>query len=46
MLCADNTALLTGAKDVSDLIPAVIICAMLVVALTTVSVVVFNKKQI
>jgi ABC-2 type transport system permease protein len=45
-LCSDNIALLTGAKDVSDFIPAVIICIALVVALTTVSVVVFDRKQI
>jgi ABC-2 type transport system permease protein len=45
-LCGDNTALLTGARDVSDFLPAVIICAVLVVALTAVSVWVFDRKQI
>ncbi|GHV14645.1 hypothetical protein FACS1894219_10880 [Clostridia bacterium] len=45
-LCGDNTALLTGAKDVSDFIPAVIICAALIIALTAVSVVAFDRKQI
>jgi ABC-2 type transport system permease protein len=45
-LCGDNTTLLTGIKGASDFIPALIICAILVVALTATSVVVFDKKQI
>lgn len=45
-LCGDNTALLSGAKGASDFLPALIICAVLVVALTAVSVVVFDRKQI
>ncbi|GHU54108.1 ABC transporter permease [Clostridia bacterium] len=45
-LCGDNTALLTGVKNASDFVPAVIICIALVVVLTTVSVVVFDRKQI
>jgi ABC-2 type transport system permease protein len=46
LLSGDNTALLTGAKDVSDLLPAAIVCAILVVTLTAVSVAVFDRKQI
>ncbi|MDR1537364.1 MAG: ABC transporter permease [Clostridiales bacterium] len=44
-LCGDNTALMTGVKDVSDFLPAAIICALLVVMLTAASVVAFDRKQ-
>ncbi|GHU96297.1 ABC transporter permease [Clostridia bacterium] len=45
-LAGDNTPLLIGAKDASDFLPALIICAVLTVALTAASVAVFNRKQV
>lgn len=45
-LSGDNTALLTNAKSAVDFTPVLIICAVLIVLLTILSVVVFNKKQI
>ncbi|GHU44868.1 ABC transporter permease [Clostridia bacterium] len=45
-LCGDHTTLLTGVKNVSDILPAFIVCALLIVVLTVGAVVVFNRKQI
>lgn len=45
-LSSDNMSLLTAQKAVSDFMPAVIICAILIIILTATSIVVFNKKQI
>jgi len=46
LLASDNMSLLTAQKDVSDFIPAVIICAAFILALTVASIMIFNKKQI
>jgi ABC-2 type transport system permease protein len=46
ILASDNMSLLTAQKDVSDFTPALIICAVCIVAFVTISVLVFNKKQV
>jgi len=45
-LASGNMPLLTAQKDVSDFMPAVIICAALIIILTVTSIAVFNKKQV
>lgn len=45
-LSSDNMSLLSAQKAVSDFMPALIICAALIVALMMISIAVFNKKQI
>ncbi len=45
-LSSDNMALLTAHKAVSDFMPAVVICTILIILFTAVSVIVFNKKQV
>jgi ABC-2 type transport system permease protein len=46
ILSSDNMALLRGQKAVSDFMPAVIICAALIIVLLAGSVLVFNKKHV
>lgn len=45
-LSSDNMSLLNAQKEVSDFIPAIIICSTFIIALVVSSVVVFNKKQV
>lgn len=45
-LSGDNMSLLTAQKAVSDFTPALIICAVLIVAVMITSIAVFNKKQV
>lgn len=45
-LSIDNMALLKAEKAVSDFVPAVIICAILIIASMAASIAVFNKKQV
>lgn len=45
-LASGNMSLLAAQKGVSDFMPALIICAALIIAFVAVSIVVFNKKQI
>jgi ABC-2 type transport system permease protein len=46
ILSSDNMSLLTAKKDVSDFMPAIIICSVLIVVLVAISVLSFNKKQV
>lgn len=46
ILFGDNTALLTDVKAAADVIPALAICAVLIILLIVASIVVFNKKQL
>lgn len=46
ILSSDNMSLLTAQKEVADFMPAIIICATLIIALVALSVAVFNKKQV
>jgi ABC-2 type transport system permease protein len=46
ILSSNNMSLLTAKQDVSDFMPAIIICSVLIVILVAISVMVFNKKQI
>ncbi|MCQ6279298.1 ABC transporter permease [Bacillus sp. EB600] len=46
ILSSDNMSLLTAQKEVADFMPAIIICATLIIALVVLSVAVFNKKQV
>lgn len=45
-LSSDNMSLLSAQKAVSDFMPALMICAALIVVLMMISITVFNKKQI
>ena len=45
-LAGGNLSLLSGAKTAADFIPAVTVCAALIVVLTAVSIVVFNRKRL
>jgi ABC-2 type transport system permease protein len=45
-LAGQNTALLTGDKTPADLMPAFVLCAVLIAALLAVSALVFNRKQL
>lgn len=45
-LSSDNMALLMAQKGVSDVFPAVLICAILILAIIGASILTFNKKQI
>jgi ABC-2 type transport system permease protein len=46
ILSSDNMSLLTAQKDVSDFMPAIIICTVLIVVLVSISILAFNKKQV
>lgn len=46
MLSSDNMSLLTAQKNVSDVMPAIIICIGSIILLVAFSVILFNKKQI
>jgi ABC-2 type transport system permease protein len=46
ILSSDNMSLLTAQRAVSDFMPAVIICTVLIIFLVAISLMVFNKKQI
>ena len=46
ILSSDNMALLTSQKAASDFTPAIIICMVAIIALITISIGLFNKKQI
>ncbi|MEI8200422.1 MAG: ABC transporter permease [Eubacteriales bacterium] len=45
-LSSDNMSLLSAQKNVSDFLPALIICAAIIIVLIIISIAVFNKKQI
>lgn len=45
-LSSDNMALLTLQKEVSDFVPALIICSILIIVLIASSIMIFNRKQI
>ncbi|MFD3445732.1 ABC transporter permease [Microbacteriaceae bacterium 4G12] len=45
-LSSENMSLLNAQKEVSDFIPAIIICAIFIIALVASSVAIFNKKQV
>lgn len=45
-LAGQNTALLTGDKTPADLMPAFVICTVLILALLGASVLIFNRKQL